>query len=88
MGFLGNEAFKKYGQASSGDSEQTMLPRHKFQFSAQLSHLNESGGFETLDLSRIVSIDMPSYDVQATTLNQFNKKRIVQQNITYSPVLN
>ena len=86
MGFLGDAASEAYNQTSSGDTEQTLLPRHKFQFSVQLSHLTESGGFTTLDLNRIVSIDMPSYDVQSTTINQFNKKRIVQQNITYSPI--
>jgi len=84
-----NDAAVVYGQTSTGDDQQTLLPRQKFQFSVSISHLQASGGgsvLTTLELPRISSIDMPSYSSNTTTVNQFNKKKLVQTGITYDPI--
>lgn len=78
-----------YGQVSSGNEPQSLLPRQKFQFSVNISHLQPSGGGSTLtnlQLDRIASIDMPSYSSNTTSVNAFNKKKLVQTGISYEPI--
>lgn len=78
-----------YSQLGQKDEPQTLLPRQKFQFSVSINHLQPSGGGSSLTkltLDRISSMDLPSYSSNTTTVNNFNKKKLVQTGITYDPV--
>lgn len=85
--FLGGIAADVYGVPSTGGGTLDLIPRSKFQFSLGLSYLDPfSGGFKTLSLDRIASVDMPGHSFRTTELNQYNKKRIIQTGVDYNPI--
>ena len=85
---LGSRAHFLYGQSATGESTIDLVPRSKFNFTVLMTHINQTqnqGTTET-DFRRIASISMPSYAARTTTLNQYNRKRVVQTGIDYSPI--
>lgn len=86
--FLGGIAAEVYAQQSGGNDIQSFIPRSKFQFTVSLTHINPDGasGLKTLVLTRISTIDMPSHTVRTATLNQYNRKRIIQTGIDYNVI--
>lgn len=91
--FIGDIARRTYG-INESDNELLLTPRSKFRFSVNINHIDsatlnaESPSLKTIDtpFTRIRSIDMPSHDVSASTLNQYNRKRIIQTGVEYKPV--
>lgn len=62
-------------------------PRHKFQFEASMNVINSTGGgTKTVPLRRIQSVTMPSWNSNATTLNSYNAKKIIQTGYDYTPI--
>jgi hypothetical protein len=76
-----NIAAKIYGQDQLGPSVNLAVPRNKFQFKV-IIHYNGT----QLELKKISEMQMPSHTMKTQTLNQYNKKRIVQTGIDYTPV--
>lgn len=72
-----------------------LKPRYKFLFhvsfslnTAEIPYLRGAfGNQDVTELSLLVkTVDLPRYNVQTQTLNQYNRKRIVQTKIEYQPV--
>ena len=84
---LGSKAHYLYGQQNTVGVI-SAIPRSKFNFTVSMRHINPSaqGGLTTTFFERISSIGMPGYSVKAQTLNQYNKKRVVQTGIDYAPI--
>ena len=82
-----NYAYDKYNQGTGKEQVVKGVPRHKFNFTASLNHIGESGELQTLVLDKILNIQMPSWTSSAVTMNAYNKKRIVQTNYEYSPIV-
>ena len=76
--YLGDVASDVYGVTTTGT--QSLLPRSKFQFSVTITLVDANGTHKSFPLSRIVSIDQPSYSSRVSTLNQYNKKRTSKYN--------
>lgn len=91
--FIGDIARRTYG-INESDNELLLTPRSKFRFSVNINHIDsatlnaESPSLKTIDtpFTRIRTIDMPAHDVSAATLNQYNRKRIIQTGVEYKPV--
>lgn len=91
--FLGGFARKLYSQNESSQVNE-LIPRSKFQFSVKINHIDPaantagSSSLKTIDTDflRISSIDMPSHRMNTNTLNQYNRKRIVQTGVEYVPI--
>jgi hypothetical protein len=82
-----NTAAKIYGQDQLGLSANLAVPRNKFQFQVKITYAGGANGAETtLELKKISEMQMPSHTMKTQTLNQYNKKRIVQTGIDYTPV--
>jgi hypothetical protein len=69
-----------------GKSVNVLIPRSKFQFEVAITYTGETGGHKILELKKISEIQMPGHTMKTQTLNQYNKKRIVQTGIDYTPV--
>jgi len=84
---LGSKAHYLYGQSNTVGVI-SAIPRSKFNFTVSMRHINPAaqGGLTTTLFERISSISMPGYSVKAQTLNQYNKKRVVQTGIDYAPI--
>lgn len=82
-----NHAYDKYNQATPSGQVVKAVPRHKFTFTASLNYLGNDGGLKTLPLDKIVNIQMPSWTSSSITMNSYNRKRIVQTNYEYSPIV-
>lgn len=84
---LGSKAHEVYGQNLTVGSV-TLVPRSKFNFTVSMTHRNPSAlnGLVSPVFERIASISMPGYNKKAQTLNQYNKKRVVQTGIDYTPI--
>ena len=85
--FLGDIATDVYGVNTNSGQIQPLFPRTKFQFIC----LWELGGGDTASVSsipmvRIQSVTMPGHSSRLSVQNQYNKKRIIQTGIDYSPV--
>ena len=65
-----------------------LVPRSKYNFTVSMNHIDPAatGGLSTTVFERIQSVSMPGYSVKATTLNQYNKKKVVQSGIDYAPI--
>ena len=97
-GFAGFDGLKDYAHASktflTNGYEQT--PRQKFLFHVSFT-INTSASpalaaaFPSPDQATIglmvKTAQLPSYQVQVDTLNQYNRKRLVQSKIDYQPVV-
>ena len=96
-GFFGNETLRDYTHASRvfTTNSYELKPRFKFLFHVSFT-LNVTeipylrGVFpndEIAQLSLLVkTVDLPKYNIQTETLNQYNRKRVVQTNLEYQPV--
>jgi hypothetical protein len=98
-GFFGNETLRDYTHASRvfTTNSYELKPRFKFLFHvsftinvAEIPYLRSAGVFgndEIAQLSLLVkTVDLPKYNIQTETLNQYNRKRVVQTNLEYQPV--
>lgn len=96
-GFTGNDGLRDYTHASKTfrTNGYELAPKYKFLFHT-FFNLNTTGipaltkMFDNGDVSSIgltvKSIDLPSYQVSVDTMNQYNRKRLVQTKIDYQPV--
>ena len=87
--YLGSLAAGVYG--TNGSGIQSLIPRSKFRFRVEILHLDlrpdaQAGSLTTTQFGRIASIDMPSHVAKTTTLNQYNRKRVVQSGVEYNPI--
>lgn len=90
---LRNYSDVAYGTASQYGSFLSEVPRQKFQFAVEFipSNVKTSSkkAWYTLfkDLSLVVqSVDLPSFQFDVQTLNQYNRKRIVQSKVNWNPI--
>ena len=96
-GFFGNDYLKDYSHAAKTfrTNGYANSPKFKFLFHVYFN-LNTTGipalrnAFSAGDQSTIgvlvKSIDLPKYEIDTETLNQYNRKRVIQKRINYQPV--
>ena len=94
-GFRGDSTLRDYTHASRvfTTNSYELKPRFKFQFHVGFT-LNtdsvtflKSANIKVPELSCIVkTVDLPKYRIEVDTLNQYNRKRLVQTKINYEPV--
>lgn len=74
-----------YGDESpkGGTEGSLLLPRSKFDFQVEI-HLSGSGG--SLKMDRISEVQLPSHIFKTVVLNQYNRKRITNIGVDYTPV--
>jgi len=96
-GFLGSDYLKDYRHASKTfrSAGMDLHPRHKFLFHVYFNlNVTELPGlrsaFSVDDQARVSllvkNIQLPNYSIDVDTLNQYNRKRLVQSKINYDPV--
>lgn len=96
-GFTNVDNLRDYTHASKvfRSNGYELKPRFKFLFHvafslniAQIPKLRGALGLtDESNLSLVVkTVDLPKYNIQTETLNQYNRKRIVQTKINYDPV--
>ena len=96
-GFFGSEGTRDYTHASKvfRTNAYELKPRFKFLFSvsftintAQIPALNSI--FATDDVSNlsyvVKTVNLPTYTIATDTMNQYNRKRLIQTKIKYNPV--
>jgi hypothetical protein len=98
QGFFGTDQLKDYSHASRTfrTNNYQLTPRSKYLFhcyfnlnTAQIPALRNafSGSTPVTDIGLLVkTADLPSYQITNDTLNQYNRKRVVQTKINYQPV--
>jgi hypothetical protein len=97
QGFFGVNGLRDYTHASktfrSNNYELTPRTKYLFQcfFNVNIGQIPAlAGAFQNNDLASIglmvKTTDLPSYQITNETLNQYNRKRIVQTKINYQPV--
>jgi hypothetical protein len=96
-GFFGAQGLKDYAHASKTfrTNGYELAPRNKFLFHVYFN-LNTSeiptlrNVFSVSDQSSlgllVKSIQLPNYSLDTETLNQYNRKRVIQKKINYMPV--
>ena len=95
-GFIGDNGLRDYTHASKTfrTNGYELAPRLKFLFHTYFTLNTQIPGVQKLlDNSDAASIglsvktiDLPSYQISVDTLNQYNRKRLVQTKIEYQPV--
>jgi len=96
-GFIGNDTLRDYTHASKTFTSNSyeLKPRYKFLYHVSFTiNTNEIpylrgvfGNNESAKLSLLVkTIDLPKFQIATETLNQYNRKRIIQKKIDYQPV--
>jgi len=96
QGFTGTSSLRDYTHASKTFTTNAfeLKPRYKFLFHVSFT-LNTDipaiskviGTQEKQNLSVVVkTVDLPKYTIATETLNQYNRKRVVQTKINYEPV--
>jgi len=96
-GFLGSDYLKDYRHASKTfrSAGMDLHPRQKFLFHVYFNlNVTELPGlrnaFSVDDQARVSllvkNIQLPNYTIDVDTLNQYNRKRLVQSKINYEPV--
>ena len=96
-GFFGGQGLKDYAHASKTfrTNGYELAPRNKFLFhvyfnlnTAEIPTLrNVFSTSEQAELGLLVkTIQLPTYTLDTETLNQYNRKRIIQKKINYQPV--
>lgn len=95
-GFFGNDYLKDYSHASKTfrTNGYELAPRYKFLFHVFLN-LNTieipklAEVFSTNDRTAIgmmvKNVQLPNYSVEVDTMNQYNRKRLIQKKIEYNP---
>ena len=95
-GFIGDNGLRDYTHASKTfrTNGYELAPKLKFLFhtyfnlNPQIPGVQQmlgSGDAASMGLS-VKTIDLPSYQIEVDTLNQYNRKRLVQSKINYQPV--
>lgn len=97
--FFGNDYLKDYAHASKTftSAGYQNAPRFKFLYhvffninTGQLPGLQANPLFSTSDVSTfgllVKNIELPKFRIDTETLNQYNRKRVVQKKIEYQPV--
>lgn len=79
--YLGGIGRKIYGQSSNGGSNNQLLPRSRFNFQVTINYINGN-----LVLERISEVQMPGHIFRTSVLNQYNRKRIIQTGVDYTPI--
>jgi len=82
--YLGDAASVLYN--TEGNQIQSFIPRTRFNFCVILTLVGTDGADKSLSLKKISGVTMPSYSTRTQTLNQYNKKRVVQTGVDYQPV--
>lgn len=96
-GFFESPGLKDYQHASDTfrSNGYELAPRNKFLFhvffninTGQIPQLAAAyGSDEIATISLMVkSVDLPSYSISVDTMNQYNRKRLVQSKIEYNPI--
>lgn len=96
-GFIGNNSLRDYTHASKTFTTNAyeLKPRFKFLFHVsftlnvqEIPYLRGAfGNDDIMNLSLAVkTVDLPKYNIDTETLNQYNRKRIIQKKINYEPV--
>jgi hypothetical protein len=96
-GFIGNNSLRDYTHASKTFTTNAyeLKPRFKFLFHVsftlnvqEIPYLRGAfGNDDIMNLSLAVkTVDLPKYNIDVETLNQYNRKRIIQKKINYEPV--
>lgn len=78
---LGTHAHNLYGQNTNPGSVISAVPRSKFNFKCEMTTVDGP-----VNLDRIANVTMPSYTSKAQTLNSYNRKKIVQTGVDYTPI--
>jgi hypothetical protein len=81
---IGGKGLGDYKHAARvfADGDFALAPRLKFQY-----HVQFSGKGCGADLNVLVkSIDLPKFQVTNETVNQYNRKRVIQSTMTYLPI--
>jgi hypothetical protein len=97
QGFFSAPGLKDYSHASKTFTTNgyELIPRNKFLFHVffninvgQIPSLQSAYGSDEIATIGLMvkSIDLPSYQVQVDTMNQYNRKRLVQTRLDYQPV--
>ena len=98
QGFLGSDGLKDYSHASKTfrPNGYSLAPRNKFLFhvyftlnTSQIPALQASmgTGSDIVEIGLLVkNIQLPNYTMGVETMNQYNRKRLVQTKIDYNPV--
>ena len=97
QGFFGSSYLRDYRHANKTFTANSfeLKPRYKFLFHvsftlnyAEIPALKAAMGLDdTKNISLLVkTIDLPKYSISTETLNQYNRKRIVQTKINYDPI--
>ena len=96
-GFIGNNGLRDYTHADKTfrTNGYELAPRFKFNFHTYfnlntvsipaLKNLFGNNDTASMGLS-VKTIDLPSYQISVDTMNQYNRKRLVQSKIEYQPV--
>lgn len=96
-GFIGDNGLRDYTHASKTfrTNGYELAPRYKFLFHTffnlntsaipALQAAFDNGDQASIGLS-VKTVDLPSYSISVDTLNQYNRKRLVQSKIEYQPV--
>lgn len=97
-GFIGADQLKDYAHASKTflTNGYEFAPKHKYLFHvfftintayipALSSAFNNGQDIATLGLM-VKNVQLPQYQMQVETMNQYNRKRLVQSKIDYQPV--
>ena len=96
-GFTAADSLRDYTHASKTFTTNSyeLKPRFKFLFhvsftlnTAEIPALSQLAGVNQItSLSYLVkTVDLPKYTIAAETLNQYNRKRVIQTKINYDPV--
>lgn len=97
QGFFGADGLKDYSHASKTfrSNGYELMPRQKFLFHVYftintsqipfLANVFGNGDQATVGLM-VKSVQLPGYQVQVDTMNQYNRKRLVQSKIEYNPI--
>ena len=97
QGFIGSDGLKDYTHAAKSfrTNGYELAPRYKFLFHVffninvgeipQLQSVFGNGDIASLSLT-VKTVDLPSYQISVDTMNQYNRKRLVQSKIDYQPV--
>jgi len=72
------------GNGAGGSTKLTLLPRLKFNFRVSFVVDTEITS-NTYVFERIANVTLPSITFDTQTLNQYNKKRVVQSRMNYGP---
>lgn len=74
-------AHRLYNQNQAPGQLVGAVPRNKFTFICSLDTIEGP-----VELDRIASVTMPGWSSKATTMNSYNRKRVVQTGYDYNPV--